>query len=175
MNLAINPDGTGMSIKMANSTLEELGIADLDVTKGNFNLDAIDKAMSKVASQRSGIGASTNRLEYAYNYNTSASLEQLSSRSRLEDLDMPKAISEKKKEELLSQYKNLMLRRQMDQESLVTRLFHWESRVFAPVKMIYERKGYMKFMYPFNLRMTCAFRIRIIVCSDARQRPSQTL
>ena len=124
MNLAINPDGTGMSIKMANSTLEELGIADLDVTKGNFNLDAIDKAMSKVASQRSGIGASTNRLEYAYNYNTSASLEQLSSRSRLEDLDMPKAISEKKKEELLSQYKNLMLRRQMDQESLVTRLFH---------------------------------------------------
>ena len=124
MNLAINPDGTGVSIKMANSTLEELGIADLDVTKGNFNLDAIDKAMSKVASQRSGIGASTNRLEYAYNYNTSASLEQLSSRSRLEDLDMPKAISEKKKEELLSQYKNLMLRRQMDQESLVTRLFH---------------------------------------------------
>ena len=96
----------------------------MDVTKGNFNLDAIDKAMSKVASQRSGIGASTNRLEYAYNYNTSASLEQLSSRSRLEDLDMPKAISEKKKEELLSQYKNLMLRRQMDQESLVTRLFH---------------------------------------------------
>ena len=124
LNLAINPDGTGMSIKMANSTLEQLGIADLDVTKGNFNLDAIDKAMSKVASQRGGIGASTNRLEHAYNYNTSASLEQLSSRSRLEDLDMPKAISEKKKEELLSQYKNLMLRRQMDQESLVTRLFH---------------------------------------------------
>ena len=120
MNLAINPDGTGMSIQMANSTLEKLGIADLDVTSGNF----IDNAMDMVASQRSGIGASTNRLEYAYNYNTSASLEQLSSRSRLEDLDMPKAISEKKKEELLSQYKNLMLRRQMDQESLVTRLFH---------------------------------------------------
>lgn len=123
MNLAINPDGSGMEIKMANATLESLGIADLDVTSGNFSLDAIDKAMDKVASQRSSIGASTNRLEYAYTYNTSASLEQLSSRSRLEDLDMPKAISEKKKEELLGQYRNLMLRKQMDQESLVTRLF----------------------------------------------------
>ncbi len=124
MNLAINPDGSGMEIKMASATLESLGIADLDVTSGNFSLDAIDRAMDKVASQRSSIGASTNRLEYAYTYNTSASLEQLSSRSRLEDLDMPKAISEKKKEELLGQYRNLMLRKQMDQESLVTRLFH---------------------------------------------------
>ena len=124
LELAINPDGSGMSIQMANSTLEKLGIADFNVTSGNFSLDSIDKAMDMVASQRSSIGASTNRLEYAYNYNKSASLEQLSSRSRLEDLDMPKAISEKKKEELLSQYKNLMLRKQMDQESLVTRLFH---------------------------------------------------
>lgn len=124
LNLAVNPDGSGMKIQMANSTLEALGIKDFDVTSGNFSLKSIDDAMKKVAGQRSGMGASTNRLEYAYNYNTSASLEQLSSRSRLEDLDMPKAISEKKKEELLSQYKNLMLRRQMDQESLVTRLFH---------------------------------------------------
>ncbi len=123
MNLAINPDGTGMKIGMANSTLEKLGIADFNVTSGNFSLDSIDKAMDMVARQRSSIGATTNRLEYAYNYNTSASMEQLSARSRIEDLDMPKAISEKKKEELLSQYKNLMLRRQMDQESLVTRLF----------------------------------------------------
>lgn len=123
LNLATNPDGSGMKIQMANSTLEELGIKDFDVTSGNFSLKTIDDAMKKVASQRSGLGASTNRLEYAYNYNTSASLEQLSSRSRLEDLDMPKAISDKKKEDLLSEYRNLMLRRQMEQESLVTRLF----------------------------------------------------
>lgn len=124
LNLAINPDGSGMKIQMANSTLEALGIADYDVTDSNFSLKTLDDAMKKVAEQRSGMGASTNRLEYAYNYNTSASLEQLSSRSRLEDLDMPKAISEKKKEDLLSEYRNLMLRKQMEQESLVTRLFH---------------------------------------------------
>ena len=123
MHLATNPDGTGMSIQMGNATLEALGIADFDVTSGNFDLKAIDGALEKVMSQRSNMGASTNRLEHTYNYNTSAYLEQLSSRSRIEDLDMPKAISEKKKEDLLGQYRNLMLKKQMDQDSMVTRLF----------------------------------------------------
>ena len=95
----------------------------MDVTKGNFNLDAIDKAMSKVASQRSGIGASTNRLEYAYNYNTSASLEQLSSRSRIEDLDIPKAVSEKEKNRLLQDYRVGMMRKKMQDDANVLRLF----------------------------------------------------
>ena len=56
-------------------------------------------------------------------YNTGASLEQLSSRSRIEDLDMPKAISEKKKEDLLSEYRNLMLKKQMNQDSMMLKLF----------------------------------------------------
>ena len=122
MHLATNPDGSGMRIGMANSTLEALGIADFDVTK-KFSLDTIDDAISRVASQRSSLGASTNRLEHAYNYNTGASLEQLSSRSRIEDLDMPQAISEKKKEDLLSEYRNLMLKKQMNQDSMVLKLF----------------------------------------------------
>ncbi len=123
MHLATNPSGGGLEIGMANSTLEALGIADFDVTSGNFSLDSIDNAMKMVSSQRSSMGAYTNRLEHTYNYNTSSHLEQLGARSRLEDLDMPKAISEKKKQELLGQYKNLMLRNQMNQNSHVLRLF----------------------------------------------------
>ena len=96
-----------MKIQMTNSTLEALGIADLDVTSGDFSLDSIDNALKMVTSQRSNLGAYTNRLEHTYNYNTRASLEQLSSRSRLEDLDLPKAVSEKKKQEVLVGYKNL--------------------------------------------------------------------
>ena len=107
MHIATNPDGSGMRIGMAKK----------------FNLDDIDAAISKVADQRSNLGASTNRLEHAYNYNTGASLEQLSSRSRIEDLDMPKAISEKKKEDLLSEYRNLMLKKQMNQDSMMLKLF----------------------------------------------------
>ena len=123
MHLATNPDGTGMKIGMANSTLEALGIADFDVTSGNFSLDDIDSAIDMVASQRSSLGASTNRLEHTYNNNTSATLNQLSSRSRIEDLDMPKAISEQKKEELLGQYKTMMLREKMNQGAMVLGLF----------------------------------------------------
>lgn len=123
MHLATNPSGGGLEIGMANSTLEALGIADFDVTSGNFSLDSIDNAMKMVSGQRSSMGAYTNRLEHTYNYNTSSHLEQLGARSRLEDLDMPKAISEKKKQELLGQYKNLMLRNQMNQNSHVLRLF----------------------------------------------------
>ena len=123
MHLATNPDGSGMKIGMANSTLEALGIADFDVTKGNFSLDDIDHAMEMVSQQRGTLGASTNRLEHTINNNSVGALEQLSSRSRIEDLDMPKAISEKKKEDLLSEYRNLMLKKQMNQDSMVLKLF----------------------------------------------------
>lgn len=123
MHLATNPNGGGIEIGMANSTLEALGIADFDVTSGNFDLGAIDAAMEKLSSQRSSVGAYTNRLEHTYNYNTNAHEQQLSARSRIEDLDMPQAISEKKKQDLLEEYKNLMLKSHLNQRSNVLRLF----------------------------------------------------
>ena len=123
MHLATNPNGGGIEIGMENSTLEALGIADFDVTSGNFDLGAIDAAMNKLSSQRSSVGAYTNRLEHTYNYNTNAHEQQLSARSRIEDLDMPQAISEKKKQDLLDEYKNLMLKSHLNQRSNVLRLF----------------------------------------------------
>lgn len=120
MNLATNPNGGGMKIQMADSTLEALGIADFDVTSDNFNLDAIDNALKMVSSQRSSFGAATNALEHTFNYNNRASLEQLSSRSRLEDLDFPKAISKKQQEEVMNEYRMMVLRKQMNQKSMIT-------------------------------------------------------
>ncbi|MDE5866285.1 MAG: flagellin [Lachnospiraceae bacterium] len=122
MDLATNPNGGGMSIKMANSTLAALGIEDFDVT-GDFDLKAIDNAMNIVSSQRSYLGASTNRLEHTYNYNTNASLQQLSSRSRLEDLDIGKAVSEKQKQDTLSRYRIMTQKKRQEQKGFVTRLF----------------------------------------------------
>ena len=123
MGLATNPNGGGMKIQMVNSTLEALGIADFDVTSDNFSLDAIDNAMKIVSSQRGDLGASTNRLEHTYNYNTSAALEQLSSRSRLEDLDVAKAVSEKQKNDLLFEYSIMMQKKKEEQDGFVTRIF----------------------------------------------------
>ena len=123
MHLATNPEGGGLNISMANTTLEALGIADFDVRSGNFDLSAIDKAMDKISSARSNTGAYTNRLTYTYNYNLGAAEETTRSRSRIEDLDLPVAISEKKKKDILMQYRNMMLRNTMNQRSSVRMLF----------------------------------------------------
>ncbi len=123
MAVAASPNGSSMHIQMENSTLEALGIADLDVTSKNFSLDAIDKALDMVSERRSSLGAATNALEYTRNYNNSAALSQLSSRSRIEDLDFPKAVSKKKQEEVMGQYRMHMLRKQMEQKKSLSALF----------------------------------------------------
>lgn len=121
IDMAVNPDGSGPSVKTGNATLQALGIDGYDVT-GKFDISRIDKAIDKVSSARSGMGSSANALERAYNYNMNAAENLTGSQSRLEDLDLPKAISEQKKNEVLDEYKNMMLRKQMDEESLVTKL-----------------------------------------------------
>lgn len=122
MNIASNPDGTGMSIQMENVTLQALGIDGYDVT-GNFDISVIDKAMDKISASRSNTGAITNAMEHAYNYNTNTSLNLTASRSRIEDLDFPKAISEQKKGKVLADYRMGMLRKKMENDSLIVKMF----------------------------------------------------
>lgn len=122
MNIAANPDGTGMKIQMENVTLKALGIEDYNVT-GEFDIGRIDAAMDKISSSRSSAGAITNAMEHAYNYNTGASLELTGARSRIEDLDIPKAVSEQKKAKLLQDYRMVMMRKKMDNDSLVVKMF----------------------------------------------------
>ncbi len=122
MEIASNPDGTGIKIQMENLSLKGLGLEGYNVT-GNFDLGAIDAAMKKINDARSSTGASTNALEHAYNYNTGASYNLLSSRSRIEDLDIPKAVSEQQKSKLLGDYRMGMLRRKMQNDTLITRMF----------------------------------------------------
>jgi len=122
MNIASNPDGTGMKIQMENVTLQALGIDGYDVT-GNFDINDIVGAMEKISTSRSGTGAATNAMEHAYNYNTGSSLDLVASRSRIEDLDIPKAVSEQKKNKLLKDYQMVMLNKKMKDDSMVVRLF----------------------------------------------------
>lgn len=123
MDIASNPDGTGMKIQMANSTLEGLGLAGFSVM-GNIDIDAIDNAMEKVSEARSKLGASTNGLEHAYSYNSIAAENQVAAQSRIEDLDMAKAVSEQQKNKTLQTYRIMMQKKQMEQDGMVTRLFN---------------------------------------------------
>lgn len=122
MEIASNPDGTGIKIQMENLSLKGLGLEGYNVT-GNFDISTIDAAMKKINDARSSTGASTNALEHAYNYNTGASYNLLSSRSRIEDLDIPKAVSEQQKSKLLGDYRMGMLRKKMQNDTLITRMF----------------------------------------------------
>lgn len=125
MDLATNPDGTGMSIQMANATLEALGIDGYDVT-GDFDINRITDAIDKVTSQRAEIGAKTNALEYAVNQNSLTAENTLAAKSTLADLDIPKAISELKKNEVLDNYQLMMQRQQMkDEEERTKGIFNF--------------------------------------------------
>ncbi len=114
-NIATDSNGNSMTVNGANATLDALGIADFDLT-GDFNIDDIDKAIDNVSSQRSDAGAKSNALEYAYNYNTSAALYSTGAKSRLEDLDLAEAISEKKKQETLQEYAFFAQKKKAEEE-----------------------------------------------------------
>ena len=70
-----------------------------------------------VSSQRSSIGAQSNGLDYALNYNSGAVYNLTSAKSKIEDLDYPQAVSEKKKKEMLQTYAFMMQKRKMEDEA----------------------------------------------------------
>ena len=121
MNIASNPDGSGVQIGGSVTTTEALGLKGYNVT-GNFDMSKIDNAISAVSSQRSAGGAQTNALEYAYNYSRNASEQLTGSQSRIEDLDMAKAVSDMQKENLLSQYRLMFQSKQSQNQTLLNKM-----------------------------------------------------
>ena len=115
MELATNPSGIGHEMEMVNASLEELGIADFDVTKG-FNLGDIDNALKKVASAQSSIGAQSNRLAYTIMNNQNTSYNLTSSYSAIRDADMAKETSDLHKNKILEQVRLQMQKKRTEQE-----------------------------------------------------------
>jgi len=69
------------------------------------------------------MGAATNAMEHAYNSNRVTSENLTAAGSRIEDLDIPKAVSERQKDKLLQDYRLGMMRRKMQDDSSVLKLF----------------------------------------------------
>ena len=120
--IATDGNGGSSSISTVNATLDSLGIADFDVT-GEFDLNKIDDAIAKISDGRSQTGAQNNGLEYLERLNNTAAYQHTASKSKLEDLDYPQAIEEKKKQELLNQYAILMQKKKQEQEQQKLNLF----------------------------------------------------
>lgn len=114
--MQIPTDGNGhfTSLSTGNATLDTLGLSDFDVTK-DFDLQAIDDALSTVNSMRGEIGGKSNALDFAINQNSTAIENLTRAKNALEELDLPKILSEQKKEEALQLYEMMMLRKQQEQ------------------------------------------------------------
>lgn len=111
-------DAGGGSITINNTTssaTQALGIADFDVTK-DFDLQAIDDALTKVTSDRSTLGAQSNKLEYAIDYNDYASVNLTASMSRMGDTDIAKTLMELKHQQTLQSVTMMLQKRKMEQD-----------------------------------------------------------
>lgn len=115
-NLMTDANGNGMSVNTADATLKSLGMDGFDLTE-KFSIKTVDKAISMINDARGGIGAQTNALDYAMNYNLSASYYAVGTQSNIEDLDYPQAVTEQKKQEALQQYSIFMQKKQSQQEA----------------------------------------------------------
>ncbi len=122
LQLATNPEGGGLKIQLENSTLESLGIADFDVTK-DFDLKAIDKAMERISSARSRMGAQSNRLDHTIGYNDYANLNTLSAKSRIKDTDYAEEMVRKNRDDVVSQYRLYAMKQKMENDAGFLRLF----------------------------------------------------
>lgn len=115
-------DGNGGSLTINNTTssaTQALGIADFDVTK-DFDLQAIDDALTKVTSDRSTLGAQSNKLEYAIDYNDYASVNLTASMSRTADTDIAKTLMELKHQQTLQSVSMMLQKRNMAQKGQQT-------------------------------------------------------
>lgn len=115
IHIASNPDGSGTDIKKANISLEALGLKDFDINSPDA-ISKVSEAIKNISGQRADGGAATAGLEYAKNYNSIASENTLSASSRLADLDIPKAVSKMKQDEILKSYQFMLQKKKQEEE-----------------------------------------------------------
>ena len=124
-HVASGANGSGLDINMPNATPGALGLSNYNVTEGDFDISSIDNALNNVLSSRSALGAASNRLSYTINNNSYTSFNLTASRSRLEDLDYGKAVSDMKKNSLLQEYRLMMQKKQQNEYGKVTQLMRF--------------------------------------------------
>jgi len=117
LSVATDANGGTATVTTANATLEALGIADFDVTT-DFSLDDIDNAIAAVSEARSEGGAQTNALEYSIDYNSQAAYYTTAAKSNLEDVDIPQAVTEQKKQQALMAYQYIMQKHKQEADRL---------------------------------------------------------
>ena len=105
-------EGQTMSASIGNMGSAALGVDNILVTdrdSATKATTAIDKAIDRVSSQRSSLGAIQNRLEHTINSLGVASENTTAAESRIRDVDMASEMMEYTKMNILSQASQAML------------------------------------------------------------------
>lgn len=114
-NVGAGANGQGTIMNLKNTSLEALGLENFSV-KGDFDISTIDDALEKVNTARADIGANVNGLESNLNNTRTSAINQAAARSTIADTDIAKSIMELNKQRIMDQYKNLMQKKQVEQE-----------------------------------------------------------
>lgn len=124
-NLQIDPNSvaegnaSGAEVNIGSFSAEALGIANLDLTTADgaaAAIDAIDKAIDTVTSQRVDLGSMQNRMEYSVNNLNTTSMNLMAANSQLSDVDMAEEFSELTRQSIL-QEANLAMQAQANRQS----------------------------------------------------------
>jgi flagellin len=91
-------------------------------TDANVSLTQLDVAINRINSERAGLGAVINRLNYAVDNLSNVSLNTSESRSRIMDADYAKASSELARTQIISQAATAMLAQANQQPQTVLQL-----------------------------------------------------
>jgi flagellin len=94
----------------------------LNNTDANVSLSQLDVAINRINSERAGLGAVINRLNYAVDNLANVSMKTSESRSRIMDADYAKSSSELARTQIISQAATAMLAQANQQPQTVLQL-----------------------------------------------------
>ena len=118
-------EGQILEIRIPEVSLENMGIADIDVCTAESAADALDRiagAIKYVSSVRSRLGAYQNRLESTVGSLDITSENMTASYSRIMDVDMAEEMTEYTKNQVLTQAGTSMLAQANERPSQVLQL-----------------------------------------------------
>jgi len=128
--------GQTMTIEMSDMRSEAIGLTGSGngfTTKGTLDMSShesasaslkiIDDAINKVSSQRSSLGAYSNRLEHTINYLNNTSENLVAAESRIRDADIAKEMMEFTKQSILAQVAmTMMVHTYRQQQNMILQL-----------------------------------------------------
>jgi flagellin len=120
--------GTGFATKTSNDLVDPGALKNLqsltilDNTDANVSLSQLDVAINRINSERAGLGAVINRLNYAVDNLANMSVNTSESRSRIMDADYAKSSSELARSQIISQAATAMLAQANQQPQTVLKL-----------------------------------------------------